>query len=97
MSMSHGLSMTKRFEQNTAYNRIHSVKVNITPENWSHAQSKRGGINLSTDSYLPPEVRVRLVRLVTHRHYGSPTAGEFARCINYALFGQYKNSIDSRL
>ena len=28
-----------------------------------------GGITLSTDSYLPPEVEVRLVRLVPNRDY----------------------------
>ena len=38
-----------------------------------------GGINLSTDSYLPPEVRVRLVRLVTQRHYTGTTVREALR------------------
>ena len=49
----------------------------------------RGGITLSTDSYFPPEVEVRLVRLVSNRDYVNLGTGECTRCISYAIFGQY--------
>ena len=50
-----------------------------------------GGITLSTDSYLPPEGQLRLVRLVPNRVYVSLGTGECTRCtfISYAIFGQY--------
>ena len=48
-----------------------------------------GGITLGTDSYFPPEVEVRLVRLVSNRDCVNLGTGECTRCISYAIFGQY--------
>ena len=48
-----------------------------------------GGINLGTDSYFPPEAKVRLVRLVPSRDCVNLGTGECTRCISYAIFGQY--------
>ena len=48
-----------------------------------------GGIKLGTDSYFPPEVKVRLVRLVSNRDCVNLGTGECTRCISYAIFGQY--------
>ena len=54
-----------------------------------------GGINLSTDSYFPPEVEVRLVRLVSNRDYVSLGTGGWARCISYGCIQKYRNKIQS--
>ena len=54
-----------------------------------------GGITLGTDSYFPPEVEVRLVRLVSNRDCVSLRTGEWARCINYGCIQKYRIRIQS--
>ena len=44
-------------------------KLQIRQKRVVHDDPYMDGINLSTDSYFPPEVEVRLVRLVTNRDY----------------------------
>ena len=45
-----------------------------------------GGITLGTDSYFPPEVEFRLVRLVPNRDYVSPTPDVYKLWIPYSLY-----------